>query len=60
MVKAFLHVDYKMKSDPTQLRERTTELYGKSGMSWSGAVVIFKRGDGTESDLSPNARVEGK
>lgn len=42
MVNVIVHVSYKMKMDSTRFRKKTSEFYGKKGMSWSGAVVILR------------------
>ena len=38
-------VDYKMKFEAIRFREKTTEFFGKKGMSWHGAVIFYKAND---------------
>lgn len=36
---------YKMSFELVRYRETLLELYGKRGISWSGAAVLYKRND---------------
>ena len=38
---AHVILDYKMKFDAMYFREKTTEHYGKRGISWHGAMILF-------------------
>jgi hypothetical protein len=38
---ALVVIDFKMKAEPIYFREKTSEHYGKRGMSWHGAMVRF-------------------
>jgi hypothetical protein len=34
-------LDYKMKFEPVYFREKTVDHYGKKGISWHGAMILF-------------------
>ena len=38
---AHVILDYKMKFEALYFREKTTEHYGKRGISWHGAMILF-------------------
>lgn len=49
-----LTMDYKMKFEPKKYRQKSSDRYGRKGLSWHGPVVTFKvRQDETEK-YSPN------
>ncbi|ETV72807.1 hypothetical protein H257_12169 [Aphanomyces astaci] len=45
----YIVLDYKMKLDPMYPRETTIQHYGKRGISWHGACVIYKDSQSTHN-----------
>lgn len=43
MEKFILHIDFKLKLYCITFQAKTTDLYGKKSMSWSGAVLVLKK-----------------
>lgn len=38
---AIITLDYKMKFEPKKYRQKSSEWYGRKGISWHGTVVTY-------------------
>ena len=56
--KVVILIDYKMKFEAIRFREKTTEFFGKKGMSWHGAVVFYY--NSTESSTHSASSAAGQ